>query len=150
MENDWLPFYLEPNQSVSRGFDFSETEVYFYVDYFFRGTPLQIVITDSNNKVILDKTTNNYLLDYPFKAPSEYYVLEITNIGDELVEIYDIGYQEPPVSKDDKGNFLLPSETWYSLGLVYLMLIGFPVAIAGGIIYWKDKRKKHHNTQSFD
>ena len=57
MADDWLPIYLEPNQSVSRGFDFSETEVYFYVDYFFRGTPLQIVITDSNDKVILDKTT---------------------------------------------------------------------------------------------
>jgi len=145
MANDWLPIYLEPSQSVSRGFDFSENEAYFYVDYFYRGNPLKIVITDSNDKVVLDKNINNYLVDVPFKYSPGYYVLEITNIGDEIVEIYDIGYQEPPISKDDKGNFLLPSETWYSLGLVYLGLIGFPVAIAGGIIYWKDKRKNQKN-----
>ncbi len=144
MVNDWWEIYLEPNQSMSRGFDFSENEAYFYVDYFYRGNPLKIVITDSNDKVVLDKNINNYLVDVPFKYSPGYYVLEITNIGDEVVEIWDIGYQKPPISKDERGNFIVPSESWYSQILITLGFVGFPVAIIGGIIFWKDKRKTQH------
>jgi hypothetical protein len=145
MEYDWWSIYLESNQSMTRGFDYDETEAYFYVDYNFRGNPLKIVVFDSENQVVFEQTTKNYLVDKEFLAFPGYYILEITNIGGDPVEIFDIGYQKPPLELDENGNFLLPSESWYQNLFSLLTLFGFIMIIVGVVIYWKDKRKIQKN-----
>lgn len=139
--DEFSPIVLSPNESRSVEFNFEEeSEVYFYFDYYTR-TPLKIVIKDLGNKVIVEKNINNPLLDYPFKSPSGNYILEIRNIGDKEVNLYDFGYQKPPLNRDDNGNFIPPSGTLYSNILESLPLVGFVVIIIGGIVFWRDRKK---------
>jgi len=137
---------LSPNEIRTQEIDFSEEEeVYFYFDYYPRGSPLKIVISNSEGEVIIEKNTYSTLLDSPFKPSSGIYLLEITNIGNADVDIYDIGYQNPPLTRDENGNFVPPSGSWYSNILENLVFVGFVVLIIGGIIFWKDKRKIQTN-----
>ena len=133
---------LSPNETRTQEFDFSEQgEVYFYFDYYPRGIPLKIVISNSEGAVIIDKTTYSPLLDSIFKSSSGVYLLEITNTGNGDVEIYDIGFQKPPLNRDENGRFVLPSATWYSEILENLILVGIIVVIIGGIIFGIERRK---------
>jgi len=142
--DEFSPIVLSPNESRSVSFEFSEeSEVYFYFDYYTR-TPLKILITDSGGDIIVDKNITNPLLDSPFKSPSGNYILEITNVGNNDVDLYDFGYQKPPLNRDENGNFVPPSGSAYSNTLESLPLIGFVILIIGGIIFWKDKRKIQH------
>ena len=143
--DEFSPITLSPNESRSVEFEFSEEgEVYFYFDYYTR-TPLKIVITDSEGDVKVDKNINNPLLDSPFKSTPGIYLLEITNVGNRDIDLYDFGYQKPPLSRDENGNFVPPSGSWYSNILENLVFVGFVVLIIGGIIFWKDKRKIQKN-----
>jgi hypothetical protein len=133
---------LSPNETRTQEFDFSEEgEVYFYFDYYPRGSPLKIVISNSEGTVIIDKTTYSPFLDSLFKSSSGIYLLEITNTGNDDVEIYDIGYQKPPLNRDENGNFILPSATWYSDIFENLITVGIIVIIIGGIIFGIERRK---------
>ena len=126
---------LSPNETRTQEFDFSdEGEVYFYFDYYPRGSPLKIIISNSEGAIIIDKTTYSSLLESSFKSSSGVYLLEITNTGNDNVEIYDIGFQKPPLNRDENGRFVLPSATWYSDILENLALVGILVIIIGGII----------------
>jgi hypothetical protein len=139
---------LSPDETRTQEFDFSEEdEVYFYFDYYPRGSPLKIVISNSEGSVIIDKTTYSPLLDSPFKSSSGIYLLEITNTGNDNVEIYDIGYQKPPLNTDENGNFILPSATLYSDIFENLIQFGIIVIVIGGIIFgiqrMKTKKASH-------
>jgi hypothetical protein len=133
---------LSPDEIRTQEFDFSEEdEVYFYFDYYPRGIPLKIVISNSEGTIITDKTTYSPLLDSSFKSSPGIYLLEITNTGNDDVEIYDIGYQKPPLNRDENGNFILPSATWYSNIFENLITVGIVVIIIGGIIFGIERRK---------
>ena len=132
---------LSPNEIRTQEIDFSEEgEVYFYFDYYPRGSPLKIVISNSEGEAIIDKITYSTLLDSPIKYSPGIYLLEITNIGNDDVDIYDIGYQNPPLTRDENGNFVLPSASWYSNILESLILVGIVVIIIGGIIFGIERR----------
>jgi len=144
--DEFSPITLSPNESRSVEFEFSEEgEVYFYFDYFYRGNPLKIVITDSEGDVIVDKNINNPLLDSPLKSTPGIYLLEITNVGNRDIDLYDFGYQYPPLNRDENGNFIPPFDSWYINIMENLLFVGFVVLIIGGIIFWKDKRKIQKN-----
>jgi hypothetical protein len=133
---------LSPDEIRTQEFDFSEEdEVYFYFDYYPRGIPLKIVISNSEGAIIIDKTMYSPLLDSSFKSSPGIYLLEITNTGNDDVEIYDIGYQKPPLNRDENGNFILPSATWYGNIFENLITVGIVVIIIGGIIFGIERRK---------
>ena len=143
IEYDLEEFFitLSPNEIRTQEIDFSEEgEVYFYFDYYPRGSPLKIVISNSEGEAIRDKTTYSTIFDSPSKSSPGIYLLEITNIGNDDVDIYDIGYQNPPLTRDENGNFVLPSASWYSNILESLILVGIVVIIIGGIIFGIERR----------
>ena len=105
---------------------------------------VKIVIFDSVGNIVIDKNINGPLLDTPFKSSSGNYILEITNVGNQDVDLYDFGFQKPPLNRDENGNFIPPSGSAYSNTLESLPLIGFVILIIGAIIFWKDKRRIQH------
>ena len=149
-ENTLMPYDswvipLAPGESLSRGFDIlsDDSEIIFFVDYEPRGVPMNIVITDADEKTVFEKDFNDYFLKDSFNPDSfSYYVATIKNIGNEDVEVWDIGFQKLPLKTDESGNPILPSQEWYTLILVLLVFIGIIIAIIGGIFLIKDRRKK--------
>jgi len=142
--NDFWTISLSPGDSVTRGFDIGndDSEVIFYFDYEPRGVPMNFIIKDRNEKIVFDKHFNDYFLMKPFKPkPVSYYVATIQNNGNESVEIFEIGFQKAPQTPEEGENLILPSLEWYSTLLVSLIFLGIPIAIAGGILFVKDRRK---------
>ena len=136
---------LAPGESLSRGFDIlsDDSEIIFFVDYEPRGVPMNLVIMDADEKTVFEKDFNDYFLKDSFNPDSfSYYVATIKNIGNEDVEVWDIGFQKLPLKTDESGNPILPSQEWYTLILVLLVFIGIIIAIIGGIFLIKDRRKK--------
>ena len=149
-ENTLMPYDswvipLTPGESLTRGFDIlsDDSEIMFYIDYEPRGVPMNLVITDSNEKTVFEKDFNDYFLMDSFNPDSfSYYVATITNTGNESVEVWNMGFQKLPLKTDESGNPILPSEEWYSDILAILILIGFIITIIGGILLIKDRGKQ--------
>ena len=136
---------LAPGESLSRGFDIlsDDSEIIFYVDYEPRGVPMNLVITEADEKIVFEKDFNDYFLKDSFNPDSfSYYIATIKNTGNEGVEVWNVGFQELPLKTDESGNPILPSEEWYNPILLLIMLIGFIVTIIGGIFLIKDRGGK--------
>jgi len=143
MPSEVLPWNLNPDESISRGFDTRNLSEYtFFLDYFPRGVEMNLQITDSDEKIVFQEDLNDYFLDSPVKLePNTYYVAKITNKGNEEVTVGDTGFLTNPVSTQGE-NLALPFDELYTIIPLLFFLVGIIVSISGVIIFFKDRKKK--------
>jgi len=132
-----------PEEFIARGFSTQEkTELIFFVDYQPLGNKIDFQIRTSEDVTIFENSINGQFFNTPIiLEPNTYYVAEITNKGNEELQIFDIGFLYASDFKEGDA-LIVPLETPLGLTGTYIWIAGVISGIVAVVLYFKDRKKK--------